>query len=285
MISLGIDGGGSKTRFLLVDETGKELARIETGPSNWSSAGPVVAEHSIAAGIRQLPATPDIVCAGFAGAARAEAAKFYRFTLGQLLPKSEILVETDAFVAYVGALGLNPGVLLIAGTGSIAVGRKQSGDMLRVGGWGPVFGDEGSGYWIGREAVRLALRAHDTGEYPEFVSSVAAALGLATIGDVISSWSLGKIGIPAIASVAVEVFKHYPSEPAGRILKDAATHLRDLIDTAIRGVDAPNCRASFAGSVGNNPVIQRLIGVSFITPAHPPEFGAILWARHATNRQ
>ena len=226
MIYLGIDGGGSKTQFLLVDDDDRELAHSEAGPSNWSSVGPVVAKESLTGAIRRLPTKPDIVCGGFAGAARAEAAWFYRHTLEELLPKAEILVETDAFVAYVGAIGLGPGVLLIAGTGSIAVARKAGGEMIRVGGWGPFFGDEGSGFWIGREAVRTALRAQDAGEFPDFVRSVRDALGVGTITEVIPAWMSGKIGVPAVASIAAEMFRQYPAEPGARILNDAAAHLR-----------------------------------------------------------
>ena len=282
MVYLGIDGGGSKTRFLLLDNTDAELACIETGPSNWSSVGPIISKNSIVDGIRQLPVRPDVVCGGFAGAARAEASWFYHHTIETLLPKAKILVETDAFVAYVGALGLQPGVLLIAGTGSIAIGRRRNGEMIRVGGWGPFFGDEGSGHWIGREAVRSALRAHDAGQHPEFVSAVGKALGVAAITDVISAWAANKIGPPAIAAVAPEVFRLYPAEPAARILKEAALHLYEIAHTAQGRINAPKFKTSIVGAVGGNPLIQDLIGIPFTPPQHSPERGAILWARTAS---
>ena len=279
MICLGIDGGGSKTRFLLVDSQDQELARAEAGPSNWGSVGPVVAKESLTSAIRRLPTKPDIVCGGFAGAARAEAAWFYRHTLEELLPKATVFVETDALVAYVGAIGFEPGVLLIAGTGSIAIGRKAGGEMIRVGGWGPFFGDEGAGFWIGREAVRTALRAQDADEFPEFTRSVCKTLGLGAITDVVAAWTSGKLGVPAVATIAAEVVRQYPAEPAARILKDAAAHLRSLVETASKRIDLPDCTKSVAGSIGTNPLMQRLIGLRFSAPIRSPEFGAILWAR------
>jgi glucosamine kinase len=279
LIYLGIDGGGSKTRFLLVDNQDQELALAEAGPSNWGSVGPVVAKESLTNAIRRLPTKPDIVCGGFAGAARAEAAWFYRHTLEELLPKATVFVETDALVAYVGAIGFEPGVLLIAGTGSIAIGRKAGGEMIRVGGWGPFFGDEGAGFWIGREAVRTALRAQDADEFPEFTRSVREALGLGTITEVVAAWTTGKIGVPAVAAIAVEVARQYPAQPAVRILNDAAAHLRSLVETASKRIDLPGCKKSISGSVGTNPLIQQLIGIPFSSPMHSPERGAILWAR------
>ncbi len=163
MVYLGIDGGGSKTAFVLEDESGQILGRAETGPSNWLSAGKEEAGRNIAAGIRQLEAVPDVVGCGFAGAGRPEGIQFFKDSLSALLPKAQIFVETDAFISYIGAIGLEPGILLIAGTGSIAIGRRRDGSMIRVGGWGPIFGDEGSGFWIGREAIQAALRANDAG--------------------------------------------------------------------------------------------------------------------------
>src|SRR2546428_8768659 len=104
---------------------------------------------------------PNIVCAGFAGAARSDSAAFYKQVLESLIPGAQIIIESDAFIASIGAIGIDPGILLIAGTGSIVIGRDMDRTMFRVGGWGPHFCDEGSGFWIGREAVRAALRSAD----------------------------------------------------------------------------------------------------------------------------
>src|ERR1700722_3387581 len=135
MICLGIDGGGSKTTFLLTNDRGDELFRTRTGPSNWISAGKKAASDAIREGAAQLPFTPDMICGGFAGAGRPEGKDFYQGILQEAFPKSRIEVESDAFIAYIGAIGLKPGVLLIAGTGSIAIGRRQDGTMIRAGGW------------------------------------------------------------------------------------------------------------------------------------------------------
>src|SRR5262252_9088242 len=165
---LGIDGGGSKTSFLLVDEYYNEICHIQSGPSNHLSVGTEAAREAIAQGVSHLTERPNFVCAGFAGAGRPDSAAFYREVLQSLIPSAQIIIESDAFVASIGAIGIDPGILLISGTGSIVIGRDKARNMFRIGGWGPYFGDEGSGFWIGREAVRDALHSLDLQAPTEF---------------------------------------------------------------------------------------------------------------------
>lgn len=276
---LGIDGGGSKTSFLLVDEYYNELCHIQSGPSNWLSVGTEAAKTAIAEGLSHLSETPNVVCAGFAGAARPEGAAFYKDALTSLLPQAAIIIESDAFIASIGAIGVDPGVLLIAGTGSIVIGRDTDGTMFRVGGWGPHFGDEGSGFWIGREAVRIALRSVDSGQPPQFAQHIAQSLGFKKIADVVTAWATGKIGVPEIAGLFPEVIALYPAEPANRIITEAAAHLRSLVEIASKRVGLENCRRSLSGSVANHPTMRQLIGFNFEEPRHSPEWGAVIWAR------
>jgi N-acetylglucosamine kinase-like BadF-type ATPase len=277
---LGIDGGGSKTAFLLEDSNGKELARFETGPSNWLSTGSDAAREALAAGVAKLPSLPDVACAGFAGAGRPAAVGFYRGCLESLLPETRVLVETDAFITYVGAIGIQPGVLLIAGTGSIALARKGDGTMTRVGGWGSMFGDEGGGFWIGRQAIGAALRAHDATTFPEFIAAIVNALGLRDITDVPGAWKAGELDVRSVASLAQTVLQQYPSEPSREILREAAGHLRHLTELAReRAGLPPACLKSVSGSIATNLVMQQLIGTGFSPAANSPAKGAILWAR------
>ena len=276
---LGIDGGGSKTTFLLVDEYYHEVCHIQSGPSNWLSVGADAAKEAITQGISCLTERPNIVCGGFAGAARADSATFYKEVLQSLIPGAEIIVESDAFIASIGAIGIDPGILLIAGTGSIVIGRNKDCNMFRVGGWGPYFGDEGSGFWIGREAVRAALRSLDLQDTGEFAAQIAKALGLKSITEVVSAWGSGKVGVPDIAGLFPEVVSLYPNEPANRILSEAASHLRSMVEIANRRVGLDNCRRSLSGSVASHPVMRQLIGLKFEEPRHSPEWGAVIWAR------
>ena len=276
---LGIDGGGSKTSFLLVDEYYNEICHIESGPSNWLSVGADAAKQAITQGISYLTERPNIVCAGFAGAARHDSAAFYKEVLESLIPEAQIVIESDAFIASIGAIGVDPGILLIAGTGSIVIGRDKARNMFRIGGWGPYFGDEGSGFWIGREAVREALRSLDLQASTEFSNRIAGRLGLKSISEVVSGWASGKIGVPEIAGLFPEVVSMYPQEPSKRILTQAASHLRSMVEIASKRVGLDDWRRSLSGSVAAHPVMRELMGLEFEQPRHSPEWGAVIWAR------
>jgi glucosamine kinase len=280
---LGIDGGGSKTAFLLVDEYYNEICHLHSGASNHLSVGNEAARESIAQGLSQLTERPDIICAGFAGAGRPDSVSFYKEVLHSLVPEAQVIIESDAFISSIGAIGIDPGILLIAGTGSIVIGRDKDRTMFRVGGWGPYFGDEGSGFWIGREAVRAALRSIDRQSNTEFAQRIAAALGLKSITEAIGAWATGKIGVPDVAGLFPEVVAMYPDDPAKRILTEAAAHLRELVGIAEKRVGVDNCRKSLSGSVAAHRIIRDLIGIPFEEPRHSPEWGAVIWARQHSN--
>jgi N-acetylglucosamine kinase-like BadF-type ATPase len=151
--------------------------------------------------------------------------------------------------------------------------------MFRVGGWGPYFGDEGSGFWVGREAVRAALRTLDIQMPTEFTQRIAAHLRLNSISEVVGAWAGGKLGVPDIASLFPEVAAVYPAEPAKQILTVAASHLRSLVEIATQRTGLPDCRKSLSGSVASHPIVRELIGLDFEEPRHSPEWGAVIWAR------
>jgi glucosamine kinase len=280
---LGVDGGGSKTAFLLVDEYYNEICHLHSGPSNHLSVGNEAAREAIAQGLAQLTERPDIICAGFAGAGRPESLNFYREVLHSLLPEAQIIIESDAFISSIGAIGIDPGILLIAGTGSIVIGRDKERAMFRVGGWGPYFGDEGSGFWIGREAIRAALRSIDRQSFTDFTQRIATALSLKSVTEAVGAWATGKIGVPDVAGLFPEVVAMYPQEPARQILTEAAGHLRELVGIAAKRVGVDDCRKSLSGSVAGHPIMRDLIGIQFEEPRHSPEWGAVIWARQHFN--
>ena len=280
MTFLGIDGGGSKTAFLLESDSGQILAQFETGPSNWVSSGPERSRESLVAGIQALPQPPHIVGAGFAGAGRPEARAFYLDCLKSLLPDAKIFIETDAVTTYFGAIGPNPGVLLIAGTGSIAIALKDDGTIVRAGGWGATFGDEGSGFWIGRTAISKALQSHDAGVSPDFVFSISEALGLKAITEVPTSWIRGSLDVPKVAEIARVLLEGPTNGPGFAIVLEAAAHLRALAELAReRAGLAPSCVRVSSGSVASHPFIRSAIGLPFSPALHSPARGAILLAR------
>ena len=163
---LGIDGGGTKTMCAVGDER-QVLATATAGPSNIVRVGEQQARESLHQAVRQacaaagiIPANVAHTCIGGSGAARPELADTVRKMLAEILP-SPVAVVGDMEIALEAAFGDGPGVIVIAGTGSIAYGRNAQGQTARAGGWGFAIGDEGSAHWIGRAAVNAVLRAAD----------------------------------------------------------------------------------------------------------------------------
>ena len=165
MYVLGIDAGGTKTICYLADDTGEIVGEGRGGGANLQAHGELEVEkvlHSVieqAIGDRSL--VPAGVCLGVAGVDRVEDDRTVRAIMRRLGFRAHTLVVNDALVALVAGVGDEPGVVLIAGTGSIAYGVSPDGYAARSGGWGYVLGDEGSGYWIGREALTAVVREAD----------------------------------------------------------------------------------------------------------------------------
>ena len=173
LIVVGVDGGGTKTRAMVADERGTSISTVE-GPG--SAVRPGEAERSadiIAAAVRDALASaamthvvPKVVCVGVAGVGRDSERQALWQALASRELAEEIVVHADATVAIDDAFGDGAGVLLIAGTGSVAFGRGPTGAVARCGGWGPNIGDEGGGAWIGRRALSIVTAASD-GREPE----------------------------------------------------------------------------------------------------------------------
>ncbi|MGB2644709.1 MAG: BadF/BadG/BcrA/BcrD ATPase family protein [Candidatus Acidiferrum sp.] len=165
---LGFDGGGTKTDCVLMDESRKILARSQGGPSNPLRVGFGAAISSIREAARQaitqavLPAdaAASAICAGLAGAGPAESAEKIRALFAGEFSQSKVLICTDLDLALAAA-GDGPAIVLLAGTGSFAVGRNAAGETARAGGYGSQIGDEGSAYDIGRRAVLAAMHEND----------------------------------------------------------------------------------------------------------------------------
>jgi len=185
---LGIDGGGSKTSCVIGDENSL-LGTGTSAGSNVVRVGERQARESLGAAIRQActaanitPAQIERTCVGIAGGARPEIAGVVRRLLSEFV-SGEIEVVGDMVIAMEAAFGSGPGVIVIAGTGSIAYGRNSKGQAARAGGWGFAISDEGSGHWIGRSAVAASMRAYDEagiGRTSVLLESIMKSWGVAT---------------------------------------------------------------------------------------------------------
>jgi N-acetylglucosamine kinase-like BadF-type ATPase len=163
---LAIDAGGTKTQCLIADGE-RVLARASTGTVKLMRVSEqeatarlqaLLAEVAVAAGVSLGQVTR--TCFGLAGVSGPAVQAWARRTVTAVVA-GELILYGDEEIALDAAFAGGPGILVIAGTGSNAIGRSASGEHFGAGGWGPVLGDEGSGYWIGRESIRAALRAQE----------------------------------------------------------------------------------------------------------------------------
>ena len=161
---LGIDVGGSKTVCLLADELGAVRAEVRGPGANLQAAGELQVEkivHRVMEEALVDRERPAVVCVGIAGVDRDDDSRVVAAIMRRISPGSRVVVVNDALIALVAAAGESPGIVIVAGTGSIAYGRNGRGQAARAGGWGHMIGDEGSGYWIGRQALAAAVREVD----------------------------------------------------------------------------------------------------------------------------
>lgn len=171
-ILLGIDAGGSKTRALASDEHGQAVSAGEGGPANLATLAPTAVRESLVEATRGLP-TPQIVCACFAGLVSERQAAIARSILADLFPEARCDVRPD-FHAALAACPPGTTVCVIAGTGSV-VASFVRGQVVRSGGGGPLLGDQGSAFAIGRRAIQAVLAGRPLG--PEVIAHFEAEFG------------------------------------------------------------------------------------------------------------
>jgi glucosamine kinase len=235
---LGIDGGGTKTTCAVGDDS-SVLATASAGPSNIVRVGEATTRESLHQAVRQACAaagiTPSQVlrtCVGGSGAARPELAAIVREFLAEML-FTPVDVVGDMQIALEAAFDQGPGVIVIAGTGSIAYGRDRQRKTVRAGGWGFAIGDEGSAHWIGRAAVIALLRASDQNEAAGD-SALAAALfrawGVRSLSDL--ARAANSVPPPDFSALFPAVLAT-KDELAAQVLRSAGRELAQVADIAI----------------------------------------------------
>ena len=235
---LGIDGGGTKTTCAVGDDS-SVLATASAGPSNIVRVGEATTRESLHQAVRQACAAAGIppsevsrTCVGGSGAARPELAAIVREFLAEML-STPVDVVGDMQIALEAAFDEGPGVIVIAGTGSIAYGRDRQGKTGRAGGWGFAIGDEGSAHWIGRAAVIALLGASDQNEAAGD-SALAAALfrawGVRSLSDL--ARAANSVPPPDFSALFPAVLAT-KDELAAQVLRSAGRELAQVADIAI----------------------------------------------------
>jgi N-acetylglucosamine kinase-like BadF-type ATPase len=162
-VVIGIDAGGTKTVGIMTDESGKVLAKAISGSANLIVKGELEVEKVLFDVIELLDAPEPVaaLCLGIAGGGQSGAEELLHGVLRRLGQRQAVRVVNDALVALVAGAPDGIGIVVVAGTGSIAYGVDPEGHTSRSGGWGYLLGDEGSAFWLGHYAVRHAVRAAD----------------------------------------------------------------------------------------------------------------------------
>jgi N-acetylglucosamine kinase-like BadF-type ATPase len=229
---IGIDAGGTKTVCHLADEHGTLVAEARAAGANLQASGELHVEkvlHDVmedAIGDRAI--VPAAICLGIAGVDRPDDSAVVRALLRRIGYKARTLVVNDAMVALEAGAPGAPGVVIISGTGSIAYGRNSANQAARVGGWGHALGDEGSGYWIGRAALRAVLREADKrGPRTALTPLLLRHFGVSEAQSLIHEVYQGSLRPAAIGALAQCVQKAFGQDDAAAvgILRGAADEL------------------------------------------------------------
>ncbi|MFA6469608.1 MAG: BadF/BadG/BcrA/BcrD ATPase family protein [Bacteroidota bacterium] len=302
---IGIDGGGSKTHAIIADQRGTILAEHFAGPSNFHIVGVEKASETIFALIEMCCDSVgckaqhvDSVICGLAGAGRIDDQK--RMTVGikkraglEKIVLKSIVIESDARIALEGAFKGGAGIILIAGTGSIAFGKDSRGRIHRVGGWGRVIGDEGSGYAIGRMGLTAVTRQLDgRGEKTRLSLLIAQEFGMTGHLEIIQNVYRDSFDIASVAPLVMKAAKKNDAV-CKAIIENAVIELAWHIQVAAEKLSSSSSkkvkekiRVSFIGGlIANDTILSRLLTVyldenfpviEIIPPAASPAYGAIV---------
>ncbi len=298
---LGADGGGTKTNGLLAESNGTLLASGRGDGSNQNVIGIDNAARNLAGLIVTLARTAGrpvaeigSVVLGLAGAGAekdrqvlTEAIQARLHAMG--LPSLPISIRTDARIALEGAFNGGPGVVAVAGTGSVVMGKTPDGETLSIGGWGRVIGDEGSGYFIGLEALRAVSREIDgRGEAGRLRVSISSRFGLETRERIIAAIYREKFDIPSIAPVVLDAAEAGDPVALG-ILGLAAREFSVQVVTAVDrlGLQGGTGVVMTGGLIDHDTIYARMLAaeikkaspaVDFRAPLNGPAHGALLLA-------
>lgn len=229
---LGIDAGGSKTVALLATADGRIVAEGRAGGANLRIHGELAVEKTlhevIDRALVSCPVPPAALCLGMAGVDRVDDAATTRGVMRRLGFRDRTLIVNDALIALVAGAGQATGLVLVAGTGSIAYGVNHHGVAARSGGWGPVLADEGSGYWIGRRALVSVMRQADgRGPRTSLTPMVLRQFGLERPDDLVHEIYEGAERRELVATLGplVEQARAAGDVVAGEILREASVEL------------------------------------------------------------
>jgi N-acetylglucosamine kinase-like BadF-type ATPase len=249
---LGVDGGGTSTEAWLAEPGGEVLGRGVSGPSNAKAVGMEAARRALDAAIRAAfddaglePAPVDVACFGLAGFDRPDDRAILTGWANEARVARRLVLVNDGDLVVAAGTPEGWGVGVIAGTGSIAVGRTADGRAARAGGWGHLIGDEGSAYVFVLDALRLVAR-RDDGRDPRLTAAgsdpltarLCQALGVGRASQIVTAIYAPDCTRARIAAMAPEVLAACDESPedAARLLPPAGAALAETVAAVARSL-------------------------------------------------
>lgn len=297
MYVIGIDGGGTKTIGVIADEKGNVFAKETVGPTNLNSVGEEETKAQLKQLVTKLQQHHDVkitrVFAGLSSVHNQDRELMLKNYIASIIGQdTHVKVEHDAVIAlYSGTLG-KAGIVQISGTGSITFGANNKNERARVGGWGYLIGDEGSGYAFGREALSAVFRAHD-GIAPstQLTSLVLKTVNAESPQDLIPM-IYQKRAREFIASLSqvVTIAAEQGDKTAIQIMENQSKEMAKSIEVLFMKLfkKEENVPVSLTGGVFSradllvpflkNYFRKNQLPVSLVTPEIPPVAGAIIGA-------
>ncbi|MBZ0305808.1 MAG: hypothetical protein K8I82_07045 [Anaerolineae bacterium] len=296
MFFIGVDGGGSNLRVVVAQDDLTVVGQAHGGAVNPSVIGREASAALIQQKIQEalqdanfLPEQIQAAAIGIAGAAKEYAADWQVKIVQEIAPSALVVPSSDVEIALVGAHGQREGILVMSGTGSVAYAVNAAGESRRVGGWGYLMGDEGSGYGIGNRALRAVVRAYDRrGAETSLSSAILKMLHLPDLYQlVVWLYNTETPRPPEVAKLAPLVLEH--AEAGDTVAQEIvnwgadelALHVRALIEL----LHMNNPAIAFGGSLLTHPnplslaLYKRLQLDALPLPKYPPVIGAVLLAR------
>ncbi len=311
---LGIDGGQSHTTALIADASGVIVGRGHSGPSNHTreSGGRERLERAVSDSVSDALREAGLMDRGAIGDFYFHSAHLAMTgepedkiaIVEQILSAENLAVGHDAPGALSGALAGQDGIIVLTGTGSVAYGEMQISKIsrreVRVGGNGYIFGDEGSGFWMGKESLRLAIYGEDRGLFEDatFKSALLTHFKRDHLKNITEDFYAGIISREQLASFSTRIDRlaKLGDEIAIGLLDQAAADLAELAEaTALQlGATKKRIQISYGGGVFQSKfllkqfkvLVKELLPKAQITaPTFSPDIGALLLAYRQANKR
>ena len=303
-VAIGIDGGGTSTRAVIVGTDGAQLGSGSGGPSNYQAVGIERCHQSILEAIESawkdsaLPRRPaDSIFLGMAGVVSEFDRGVIRDIVSRIEPDAIVEVDHDLRPALASGVGSGEGIVLIAGTGSSCYGRNADGKSWRSGGWGHLLDDNGGGYRLGLDGLVAVVRAAD-GRAPatSLASTLPAALGIDAIDDILHAvhHRSSRSDIAALAPLVLHAAEQGDTV-ATSIVEQGAHELALMVravDAALQWESRPVAvvcsgslfRNAYYRKVVESEVARQVDGVRLIEPEITPAMAGARLALEVLNR-